>query len=327
MCNLKCSYCFADTSPERIADELTTEEALNVIDQCIKNKVLEIRFSGGEPFMRKDFFTILEYVHNYHIRTIIQTNGILVNKEIAKKLGKLEIAVVGVSIDGGIAKTHDKSRGVQGSFNKSISGLLNLQAENIQTRINYMVTIENLKEIPKLMDLLPSYEFIDRITLYSIANVGRGQGNVMISLKDSETILSYIDYLAKKFCVNFTTGYGIRSRRVSDVMFLKMLNQKEKTDVEFPVCEAGRILCNIWYNGLVKPCEIWPTEDAVGNIKEDSLADLWQNAPLFQDLRSVEIECIKCPLFNSCGGGCRFESKINGGLESKPISCIHASML
>lgn len=326
LCNLKCFYCFADSSPKQYADELTTEQALSVIDQCVENNVLEIRFSGGEPLMRKDFFTILEYTHEKEIRSIVESNGTLVTKKAARRLKELGAAVVGVSMDGGTPETHEQSRGVKGCFKRSLSGIETLTEEGLILRINYRVTMENLEELPHLLESLPSFENIDCVQLYRVADVGRCKGSTMISPEESEKILTYIDTLKENYPLDFTSGYGIHSRRVSDEDFLRMMEQGEKEDVEFPVCGAGRTQVNVWYNGLVKPCEIWPAEDAVGHIR-DGLTDLWQHAPLFQKLRSADIACRKCPLFNGCGGGCRFESRLEGGLTSPPPSCLHGRLL
>lgn len=327
LCNLKCFYCFADSSPKKAADELSTDDALSVIDECVDNKIVEIRFSGGEPLMRKDFFTVLEHTHECEIRSIVESNGTLVNKEAARKFKTLGVAVVGVSMDGGFPETHEKSRGVKGCFKRSLSGIKNLTEEDIRIRINYRVTGENIEELPHLLDVLPSYDNIDYIQVYGIANVGRCQGDTMLTHEESEKILAYIEHLKEEYPLDFSSGYGMYSRRVPDDVFLTMKEQGESVSVEFPVCGAGRTQCNIWYNGLVKPCEIWPVEDAVGTIREDSLIHLWQNAPIFQQLRSTDVACRKCPLFNSCGGGCRFESRLAGDLASPPPSCLHASLL
>ena len=328
LCNLKCPYCFADASLKHYTDELTTEEALSVIDECYKNKVFWLQFSGGEPLMRKDFFTLLEYAHEKEFPIVIQSNGTLITEEIAHRLRKLGVAFMGVSLDGGIPKTHEESRGV-GNFQKTITGINNLLKENIRVKIGYKTTMENLTEIPHVLDHFQSQQHFVGMHLYSLADVGRQSGSNLLSKENSAKVLSYTGSLREKYHITFTYGYGMYTRKVSDEKFIQMLKDGKRENVEFPNCGAGRTQCNIWYNGLVKPCEIWPVKDAVGNIKERGLADLWQNAPLFKQLRSLNIRCKTCPFFDTCGGGCRFESRLVGDPELKnpPPSCLHAEYL
>src|SRR5512137_2985544 len=79
-CNLKCRHCLS-SSGHPAPDELTTAEALSLVDQIHAARVFQVNIGGGEPFMRPDFEQILAACHERGIMTCISTNGTLLNKK------------------------------------------------------------------------------------------------------------------------------------------------------------------------------------------------------------------------------------------------------
>ena len=62
-CNLSCIHCLSDSGRKR-EGELSTEAALQVIDQMAARKVFQFNIGGGEPFMRPDFLDLMDYAHD-----------------------------------------------------------------------------------------------------------------------------------------------------------------------------------------------------------------------------------------------------------------------
>jgi len=84
-CNLRCVHCYIDAG-EAEANELTTKEALDVVDQMAEVGVPLILFTGGEPLVRRDFFEIAQYARDRGIKLVLSTNGTLITPEVAKRL-------------------------------------------------------------------------------------------------------------------------------------------------------------------------------------------------------------------------------------------------
>ena len=83
-----------------------------------------INVTGGEPLVRKDLCDVMEYATNelgFHWG--MTTNGILLNEENIKKLKKAKMDTISISIDG-LEETHDKFRGVEGSYNTIINNII-----------------------------------------------------------------------------------------------------------------------------------------------------------------------------------------------------------
>ncbi len=117
LCNLRCKHCYENASPEAdTSEELSTEEAKQFIDEFKETGGVAIAFSGGEPLMRDDFFEVAEYAKNQDLFVSIASNGTLITKETAERLSKI-IDYAEISLDG-FEETHDKFRGVKGSWKK-----------------------------------------------------------------------------------------------------------------------------------------------------------------------------------------------------------------
>ena len=123
-CNLRCKHCYSKSGAVE-EEELSTPEAIAVVDQLADAGVTALAFSGGEPLSRKEFFEVAGHAVKRGLYVSVATNGTLLTKEMAQKLKKASIHYVEISIDGATAKTHDEFRGVNGAFDKAVQGLKN----------------------------------------------------------------------------------------------------------------------------------------------------------------------------------------------------------
>src|SRR3990170_2811720 len=99
-CNLSCDVCHLGSAPEAERDELTTQEAIEFIDQMASMKVPMVSVYGGEPLTRDDFFTLAGHAHNRGLRIILSSNAALITKETARKIAESGITYVGIDLDG-----------------------------------------------------------------------------------------------------------------------------------------------------------------------------------------------------------------------------------
>ena len=123
-CNLTCSHCYINASPDaERPNEQTLEEGKAFIDDVAEVGVPLLLFTGGEPLVSKDFWELAKYAKGKGLRTVISTNGVLITKEVAKRLQDVGIQYVGVSLDG-MRQTHDRFRGHDGAFDAALAELV-----------------------------------------------------------------------------------------------------------------------------------------------------------------------------------------------------------
>jgi len=318
-CNLKCKHCYASAG-EPLKDELTTEEAKQVIDKLDRASVPIIAFSGGEPLVRKDILELAKYANDKGIYVAVATNGTLITEEKAREMKESGIQFTQISLDGASAETHDSFRGINGVYEKTIQGIKNCVNEGFFVNIATTATKYNYKEIPKIMDLCEELG-VNWFMLYNFVPTGRGAFISENDLTPSQreqllnelwrrlknggkvSVLSTAPQFAR---VALEAEVGKNEKIVPTHFFNPQLSDKLVNLAEFVGgCGCGRFYCAIRPNGNIDPCVFFPL--TVGNIKEDDFEDLWKNNVILKELRNKDIlegNCGKCNYRYYCGG-CR----------------------
>src|SRR5580698_6237558 len=125
-CNLSCVHCLS-SSGRRDPRELTTAEAMAVIDELEQMQVFYVNIGGGEPTVRPDFWDLVDYATAHHVGVKFSTNGVKITPEIARRLAASDYVDVQISLDGATAEVNDAVRG-PGSYATALRALENLAA-------------------------------------------------------------------------------------------------------------------------------------------------------------------------------------------------------
>ena len=149
-CNLQCKHCLPMSGSARTG-ELTTEEVMAALEKFHDARVSKVCFTGGEPFSRKDFLSVLEQTVVLGMRVAVITNATLLDKAVLEIIKKLEIEI-GVSLDSADKATNDSIRG-HGSFKQAIEALTQCQNANISTMLYVTVTAANISQLNILAKL------------------------------------------------------------------------------------------------------------------------------------------------------------------------------
>jgi len=294
-CNLKCKHCFSDSGvPD--SNELTTKELFNLVNQMREAGTFSLAIGGGEPLLRDDLFQVLEYARNNFIAVSIVTNGLLINKEIAKKFDVLNLNTITVSIDG-LEKTHDQLRG-KGNFKKAINKIKILRKYCKTPTLAMRVTINSLnineyKELVKLAEKLS----LDIIRFTIILPCGRAEENQELLINQDE----YIHFLED--------AKNIKAKIKLDLPGESRLKINFSGENNFGCCgefgcHCGKEVCWITQTGNFYPCVFFGENFIVGNIRNESFLNLWEKAKNMVKLFGNEI-CNNCPRLKKCRGGCR----------------------
>jgi len=292
-CNLHCLHCYA----RKCKNTLTYTEIAKLVDELITLGTKMIHLSGGEILLHKDIYKIISYINHKQLYLEITTNGTLLDKHAAMELSKLQINKIVISFDGASAKTHDAIRG-KGSFNKSLKNLEFALAKNLSMAVNFTVMKRNYSEIPAFIDRFSKYD-LKFINFRRFIPIGRGQfKNESITAKQYLELFLLINKKRKNDS-RIALG-GEPHRAILD----PVLNKKAKT-LNISGCSAGKFFISIDPNGDVMPCGFIPL--AVGNIKKESIKEIWTKSRLLMQLRdrsNLQDKCGRCPHKNICGG-CR----------------------
>ncbi|MBI5282624.1 MAG: radical SAM protein [Candidatus Solibacter usitatus] len=349
-CNLRCIHCRASATELMSPDDLSTRECLDIVDQLASYAPFILVLSGGEPLWRRDVFEIAKHAVSRGIRVALATNGTLVDEAMADRIKDAGIVRVSISLDGADRITHDSFRGHDGAFEAAIRGLHYLQELGISTQINTTVSKHNAHQLPEVVELAKRLK-VDAFHLFLLVPVGCGltiAEDQSLNAAEAERILNWfydrsIDSGMELKATCAPQYYRIaRQRRAEDrkaglpvseqmphpqhAAQLKGHPGGHPTDLNQMTrgCLAASGVCFISHRGSVQPCGYLPLE--AGNLRRQSFQEVWENSPLFNDLRdlnNLEGKCGYCEFKQVCMG-CRARAfGVTGDFHDEEPFCVY----
>lgn len=330
-CNLTCMHCRAEASIEGEENELRTDEVKRVLDEIASLGKVVVILTGGEPLMRKDFFEIAEYARERGLITAMASNGTLIDQEIAERIKRAGIRRVSISIDG-TEKTHDRFRGIPGSFKKAMEGIEALKKAGVSVQINTTFTKININEKDEILKLTKEIG-ADALHIFMLVPVGCGiniKDQYMLSPEEYEETLNW-------FYDRWIENPGLEFKATCAPHFYRIVHQRGKPEREdfkraFSTftrgCLAGTNVCFISRRGDVQPCGYLPL--VAGNVRKENFAKIWTDSELFRKLRDYDLLEGKCGIceFRKICGGCRARAHFDRGnfLHEEPY-CLYVPIL
>jgi radical SAM protein with 4Fe4S-binding SPASM domain len=329
-CNLHCAHCYADSADREYPNELTTEEGLGLIGQLAEFGVPTVLFSGGEPLMRPDLFELAEAARQAGLRTVLSTNGTLIDRETADRIKQTGFAYVGISFDG-IGALHDKMRGKKGAFDEALEGIRNCKAAGLRTGVRFTLHALNRPDLSKIFDLAQAEA--DRICVYHLAYAGRGDKIKRFDLEPHETaeaVEEIFDIVERFQAEGSELEVLTVDNPVDHVALLKRIRAKQPDraeDVEQLLTwnggnQSGIAVACVDPTGLVHPDQFsWDV--TVGDLREQSFGEIWGPdnellEPYRRNPREIGGRCSRCVWYDMCNGGLRVRAVSGTGDFNAP---------
>lgn len=310
-CNLKCIHCRASAEAGRSPDELSTEEAMAFLDDLAAFAQPILILSGGEPLYRPDILDLAAYASQKGLRVALATNGTLVDEQMAIGIRDAGIQRVSISIDGTRAETHDAFRGVDGAYQAALDGARRLRRNGVDIQFNTTVTRHNIDELPDIV-ALAEREGAVAFHIFLLVPVGCGlevTDEQQITDAEYERVLNWFYDSSRRTQMELRATCAPHYHRI-----LRQRAREEgrkvtpRTDGMAAMtkgCLAGTSVCFVSYRGEIFPCGYFPV--AAGSIRKQSIREIWEMSPLFDELRNPELLEGKCGIceYRMVCGGCR----------------------
>ena len=250
-CNLACDYCLS----KKGIPGLSAAHKQVVLRNILSSDVLTIDFSGGEPLLMRDLYTLMRMVREAGRGVTITTNGTLV-AENAANLAEL-VDCVRISIDGSHADSHDRFRNRPGTFNAILEGIEKLCAYHVPIRVNTLVMKPNLGELEAIVALAKSFG-AQQINLLQFMPIGDGASHADAYFVDTATFLDVGQALQAKY---ETDAFRVYLRDIP-------------RNVGFVVVWAnGEVFVNV---GMYRQKGSGQYQIPIGNVLDTCLDALWQ---------------------------------------------------
>ncbi|HHY55180.1 MAG TPA: radical SAM protein [Chloroflexi bacterium] len=277
-CSERCRHCYLAVLPphRRPQDELTTTEALALIEQMAALGALNLTLSGGEFFVRRNWHDLAAAAHDHRFVVRIFTNGLAVTPVKARQLAALHPYTVEISVYGADAATHDAMTQTPGSFARTCRAFTLLAEHGVRTVLKTPLMRSNISHFDALRDLAAQLGATFR---YDLILTPRRNGD-RTPLRDALRYADLVRHYRRTLTGAPTPGAtGCR------------------------LCNVGRSALAIMPNGDVHPCVELPIR--VGNVRHTPLRTIWESAPAWAWLTSVDAGalpvCGECPLGALCG--------------------------
>jgi AdoMet-dependent heme synthase len=284
-CNERCVHCYLDHEDH---GELTTAEVLDLLEQLAGAGVFFLTLSGGEIFMRKDFFQILAHARKLQFAVKLKTNAVMIRQPEAQRIAELAVESVQISVYSHLAAVHDEITKVRGSFERTIEGARLLKSCGVKVSFAHVLMKHNAGEYAQVQALARSMgvQFNIDPTITPMMDGDRSILDLNIDPAALERVMHDGSLVgdAGEFCAPPSGP------------------MEAEAALQTLPCSAGHTACYISPYGDVYPCVQFPL--ASGNIRKLRFRDIWKNSPQLAQVRAIRVGdlqgCSSCAHGSSC---------------------------
>jgi radical SAM protein with 4Fe4S-binding SPASM domain len=329
-CDLACRHCGSRAGRAR-SDELSTEECLDLVEQMAALGVKEVTTIGGEAYLRPDWLDIVRKIRACGMQATLTTGGRGVDAELARRAKAAGLMSASVSLDG-LEQTHDRLRGVRGSFEAALGAIRHFKAEGVPAAANTQINRLSARELPELLEQL-ILAGIHGWQLQLTVPMGRAVDEPEVLLQPYD-LLEVFPMLAalKQRCVqagvNMLPGNNIGYFGPYEHLLRGNLPRGHGGS-----CGAGKGTLGIEADGTIKGCPSLPTKAfAGGNIRDNTLEEIWERASALRFTRDRQVPrdlwgyCGTCYYADVCRAGCTWTSFTAMGKAGNNPYCHHRAL-
>jgi len=285
-CNESCIHCYIPKPTRNLENHISFVEITNILDQAKESGVLSVSFTGGEPFLHKDFLSILKKARENDFIITILSNLTIISQEDISILKTLNIYNIQVSLYSINPVVHDSITGLKNSHKKTTENIERLLKAGIPIEVSCPIIKENQDCYVAVLEwcnqrgIKVYTDFnISAMTDFTKSNLAH-----RLSYNDLENTLTDILINDKNYNI-----FSVRNKQT----ILKNQPVKFSAFKSIAVSSEGKYVPDIGWNDFV-----------LGDIKNDFLCDVWNNSEKLKLLRSIKYEifpqCIECDASGYC---------------------------
>ncbi|MFZ5471504.1 MAG: radical SAM protein [Myxococcota bacterium] len=311
-CDQRCTHCGSRAGEAR-GRELSTEQALGVVEELQQLGTFEVVLIGGEAYLHPGFLDIVSALKRAGIRPTMTTGGRGVTEELAGKMAAAGLHSVSVSIDG-LESTHDLMRAARGSFASASAALRALKDAGLRTASNLNLNRLNQAELEPLFEHLRGLG-ISAWQVQITSPLGRAADRPAMLLQPWD-LIELVPRLAvlKKRAWEESRILVFPGNNLGYFGPEEALLRSPRPGMadHWQGCQAGSLVMGIESDGGVKGCPSLQSVAYVGgHASQRSLREIWDQAPQLSLLRQRTVDdlwgfCRTCPFAATCLGGCSF---------------------
>lgn len=282
-CNERCVHCYLDHDDH---GEMTTAEIKHLFDEMAESGVFILTLSGGEIFLRKDFFELLEHARRLMFCVKLKTNAVLIREREAARLRDLAVDSIQISIYSHRPEVHDAITLIPGSLKRSLDAIRFLKSQGLKVIIANVLMTENIQDYPSVRALA--------------AELG-------VECTLDPTVTPMMD--GNRSTVDLGVGHSMLRQVFRDPELVGDVNEfcaipakPGESELDATPCSAGHSACYVSPYGEVFPCVQFPLP--TGNVRQQRFLDIWRHSDQMNEVRSIRLKdlttCSSCSHVAGC---------------------------
>ena len=303
-CDLACVHCRAAAQSKRSQFELTTEEGFRLIDEIATMRPRVFVLTGGDPLKREDTYDLIAHAKEAGLEPALTPSATpLLTEEAVAKMKRYGLSRMAVSLDASNATMHDDFRRVPGSFDLTVRAIRAAKGEGIPVQVNTTVTRRTIGDLPKMVEVLEDVGIV-MWSVFFVVPTGRAKNTDLVTPEEVENLFGFLYETSKR------VGFSIRTTEA--MHYRRFLMQHGAAALPLGVQQTPRApqgvneakgFVFVSHIGDVYPSGFLPLK--AGNVKKQSLRDIYRNSELFMSLRepnNLKGKCGRCEFRELCGG-------------------------
>ena len=314
-CPLQCPYCSNPLQLEQAANELTTAQWSDLMEQAVAMGILQVHFSGGEPALRSDLEDLVENAETLGLYSNLITSGVGLDDERLGHLAALGLKHVQISVQDSTEDNANRIGGHRDGYARKMAAAKAVRKHGLPLTINAPIHKMNVEHLPSIIDLAVDVG-ASRIEVAHVQYYGWAYHNraaLMPKREQLEWATGVVEDARERF----------KGVLVIDYVVPDYYARRPKA------CMGGwgRQFLNVTPSGKVLPCHAAEsiTSLVFDNIKERSLMDIWENSAAFEKYRGSDwlpATCRSCERREIDWGGCRCQAfAITGDAANMDPAC------
>lgn len=329
-CNLNCKHCGSSLNAfkdNRQGPYLELKDYLSILDEIEVLGGKRIGLVGGEPLLCDFWSEVAQYASSKGFTVSMISNGMLIDFEMAQKIKDSGVKLVALSLDGP-EEYHNDLRGSSLAYKNVMRAIDALASVNVQVNIVTTIMKDNLSLLPITEKLLEN----KNISFWQL-QLGIPMGKLE---EHSEMVIEPEQLLnIEQFILEVKNRNNIEITLTDSIGYcskneLILRNNSSTTGNRvFTGCMAGCRAVAVESNGNIKGCLSLQRDYFIeGNIKERTLADIWNDKNSFSYNRkftssNLKGKCKECLYGNICRGGCTSLAYNTTGCVNQNEYCLH----
>jgi len=345
-CPLACVHCRASADKEASPDELTHDQAIKLLYDVKDMGTPIFIFSGGDPLMRQDLDELVRIAKSLRLRTgVIPAVSEMLTQARISELKASGLSQIAFSLDATTAGEHDTFRQVEGVFDHTLEAIEWAHQIQLPVQINSLINVHNTDSLDRLIDLIERLPIVFW-EVFFLVPTGRGTQLPLMSAQKFEEAFVKIYALSQRvpFIVKITEAPHYRRFYIEQEMKKQGMDPACLTQEGVPLPEylkrrsgpggtigrapqgvnSGKGFVFVSHKGEVMPSGFLPV--SAGNVKNESLKQVYREAPIMKALRDrtqLKGKCGPCVYNDVCGGSRARAFALTGDYLAEDPCCAY----